>query len=256
MARFIRFQHGERTLYGKLSGDTVHVLSGDLFGERQESGETLPLADVTLLSPCEPAKVFCVGFNYRDHAEEFNTPIPELPNIFMKPVTAVTGPEAPVYYPKVLAKQVDYEAELVAVIGRKARHVSAEDALDYVLGYPIGNDVTARDMQDPTKQWTVCKGFDTFAPIGPWIETDIDPKAGLDISCWVNGERRQHSSTKHLIFDVPYLVSWLSQAITLEPGDVIFTGTPSGIGPVNPGDVMEIRIQGIGSLLNPVEKEA
>lgn len=256
MARFIRFQHGERTLYGKLSGDTVHVLSGDLFGERQESGETLPLADVTLLAPCKPAKVFCVGFNYRDHAEEFNTPIPELPNIFMKPVTAVTGPEAPVYFPKALAKQVDYEAELVAVIGRTARHVSAEDALDYVLGYTIGNDVTARDMQDPTKQWTVCKGFDTFAPIGPWIETDIAPKTGLDISCWVNGERRQHSSTKHLIFDVPYLVSWLSQAITLEPGDIIFTGTPSGIGPVNPGDVMEIRIQGIGSLLNPVEKEA
>ena len=255
MARFIRFQYEGNTLYGRLSGDTVHVLSGDLFDSREESGKTLPLSAVTLLAPCKPAKVICVGFNYRDHAEEFNTPIPELPNIFMKPVTAVTGPEAPVYFPKALAKQVDYEAELVAVIGRKARHVSVENALDYVLGYTIGNDVTARDMQDPTKQWTVCKGFDTFAPIGPGVETAVDPKEGLDISCWVNGERRQHSNTKNLIFDVPYLVSWLSQAITLEPGDIIFTGTPSGIGPVDTIDVMEIRIQGIGSLFNPVENE-
>ena len=255
MARFIRFQQGERTAYGRLEGDTVHVLSGGLFDDRTESGETLPMSDVTLLAPCQPTKVLCVGFNYRDHAEEFHTPIPEQPNIFMKPLTALTGPEAPVYYPKTLAKQVDYEAELVAVIGRKARHVSVEDAPNYVLGYTIGNDVTARDLQDPTKQWTVCKGFDTFAPIGPWIETAVDPKSGLDISCWVNGERRQHSNTKHLIFDVPYLVSYLSQAITLEPGDVIFTGTPSGIGPVNPGDGMEIRIQGIGSLYNPVENE-
>ena len=254
MARLIRFEQADRIAYGRLDGDTVRVLSGDLFGNREESGETLPLSDVKLLAPCQPTKVICVGFNYRDHAEEFNTPIPEVPNIFMKPLSALTGPEAPVFFPK-MSKQMDYEAEMVMVIGQKARHVSVEDAPNYVLGYTIGNDVTARDLQDPTKQWTVCKGFDTFAPIGPWIETAVDPKAGLDISCWVNGERRQHSNTKHLIFDVPYLVSYLSQAMTLEPGDVIFTGTPSGIGPVNPGDVMEIRIQGIGSLFNPVESE-
>ena len=254
MARFVRFRQEDRIAYGRLEGDTVRVLSGDLFDSREESGETLPLSGVTLLAPCQPTKVICVGFNYRDHAEEFNTPIPELPNIFMKPLSALTGPESPVRFPK-MAKQVDYEAEMVMVIGRRARHVSVEDAPNYVLGYTIGNDVTARDLQDPTKQWTVCKGFDSFAPIGPWIETEVDPKAGLDISCWVNGERRQHSNTRHLIFDVPYLVSYLSQVMTLEPGDVIFTGTPSGIGPVNPGDVMEIRIQGIGSLFNPVEKE-
>ena len=254
MARLIRFEQADRIAYGRLDGDTVRVLSGDLFGNREESGETLPLSDVKLLAPCQPTKVICVGFKYRDHAEEFNTPIPEVPNIFMKPLSALTGPEAPVFFPK-MSKQMDYEAEMVMVIGQKARHVSVEDAPNYVLGYTIGNDVTARDLQDPTKQWTVCKGFDTFAPIGPWIETAVDPKAGLDISCWVNGERRQHSNTKHLIFDVPYLVSYLSQAMTLEPGDVIFTGTPSGIGPVNPGDVMEIRIQGIGSLFNPVESE-
>lgn len=255
MARYVRFQHRDRTGYGKLSGDTVHVLQGDLFGDRAESGEYLPLSDVRLLAPCCPSKLICVGFNYRDHAEEFNAPIPQRPNIFMKPITAITGPEAPVYFPKALARQVDYEVELVAVIGRRARHVSTEDALDYVLGYTIGNDVTARDMQETTQQWTVCKGFDSFAPIGPWIETNLDPRQGLDVSSWVNGQRRQHSNTKHLIFDVPYLVSWLSQVMTLEPGDVIFTGTPSGIGPVNPGDVMEMRIQGIGSLFNPIHPE-
>ena len=255
MARLIRFQHQDRTLYGRLSGDTIRVLTGGLFDRREECGETLSLSDVHLLAPCQPTKVLCVGFNYRDHAEEFNTPLPERPNIFMKPLTTLTGPESPVYFPKAMAKQVDYEAELVAVIGRRARHVRPEEALDYVLGYTIGNDVTARDMQDPTQQWTVCKGFDSFAPIGPWIETDIDPKAGLDISSWVNGQRRQHSNTKNLIFDVPFLVSWLSQAMTLEPGDVIFTGTPSGIGPVKTGDVMEMRIQGIGSLFNPVVAE-
>ena len=251
----IRFLHADRTLYGRLYGDTVHVWKGGLFDGGEESGETLPLSEVRLLAPCQPTKLICVGFNYRDHAEEFNTPLPEKPNIFMKPLSALTGPEAPVYFPKALAKQVDYEVELVVVIGKRARHVSKADAPDYVLGYTIGNDVTARDMQDTTQQWTVCKGFDTFAPIGPWIETSIDPRDGLDVSSWVNGQRRQHSNTKNLIFDVPYLVSWLSRAMTLEPGDVIFTGTPSGIGPVQVGDVMEMRIQGIGSLLNPIHPE-
>lgn len=155
MARLIRFQHQARTLYGRLSGDTIHVLTGSLFDRREESGETLSLSDVHLLAPCQPTKVLCVGFNYRDHAEEFNTPLPERPNIFMKPLTTLTGPEAPVFFPKTMAKQVDYEAELVAVIGRRARHVRPEEALDHVLGYTIGNDVTARDMQDPTQQWTV-----------------------------------------------------------------------------------------------------
>lgn len=255
MARYIRYCHKDKIKYGRLSGDTVYPLSGDLFQHREEDGTTLPLSEVQLLAPCQPTKIVAVGFNYRDHAEEFHTPIPETPNIFMKPLSALAGPEQPVLFPKAMAGQVDYEAELVIVVGRRARHVSPEDAPDYILGYTIGNDVTARDLQDTTKQWTVCKGFDTFAPIGPWIETAVDPKAGLDISSWVNGQRRQHSNTKNLIFDAPYLIHYLSQAMTLEPGDVIFTGTPSGIGPVNPGDVMEMRIQGIGSLCNPVEAE-
>jgi len=256
MSRFIRFEHADRVCYGRLEGDTVHVLQGDLFGQWSKSGQTCPLSQVRLLAPCQPTKILAVGFNYRDHAEEFHTPIPDKPNIFMKPLSSLIGPEEPVLYPRCMTEQVEYEAELVIVVGRRARHVTPEQAADCIFGYTIGNDVTARDMQDPTKQWTVCKGFDTFSPVGPWIETDIDPKAGLDISSWVNGQRRQHSSTANLIFDAPYLVSWLSDAMTLEPGDIIFTGTPSGVGPVNPGDVMEMRIQGIGSLLNPVEAES
>ena len=255
MSRFIRFKDAHGIRYGRLAGDTVHVLQGDLFGDRAETGETCPLSQVRLLVPCQPTKVLAVGFNYRDHAEEFHTPIPEKPNIFIKPLSALAAPEQEVLFPKCMTNHVEFEAELVIVVGRRARHVTPEQAKDYILGYTIGNDVTARDLQDTTKQWSVCKGFDTFAPVGPWIETDIDPKAGLDISSWVNGQRRQHSSTSNLIFDAPYLVSWLSDAMTLEPGDIIFTGTPSGVGPVNPGDVMEMRIQGIGSLCNPVVAE-
>ena len=175
--------------------------------------------------------------------------------VAMLPLSALAAPEQEVLFPKCMSHHVEYEAELVIVIGRKTRHVTPEQAVDCIFGYTIGNDVTARDLQDTTKQWSVCKGFDTFAPVGPWIETDIDPRAGLDISSWVNGQRRQHSNTSNLIFDAPYLVSWLSQAMTLEPGDIIFTGTPSGVGPVKPGDVMEMRIQGIGSLFNPVAAE-
>lgn len=255
MARFVRFNTPSGPAYGAVEGEKVSVLSGTPFGEWALTGEQLSLSDLQLLPPCQPGKLLAVGFNYRDHAEEFNHPIPTQPNIFIKPATALAAQGQDVLYPRELTAQVEYEAELVVVIGRQARHVSYEDASNYILGYTIGNDVTARDMQSPTNQWALCKGFDTFAPIGPWIETDVDPKAGLDIASYVNGERKQHSNTKHLIFDPCFLVSYLSKAMTLEPGDVIFTGTPSGVGPVKPGDVMEIRIEGIGSLINPVTAE-
>lgn len=255
MARYIRFLSETGPRYGRVEGDLVHVLDGDLFGQWAPAGEARPLEGLELLAPCVPGKMIAVGFNYRDHAEEFHTPLPERPNIFLKPVSCLAGPMEPVYYPRALTHQVEYEAELVVVLGRRARHVAPEEALDYVLGYTVGNDVTARDLQQPTNQWALCKGFDTFGVLGPWIETEADPKAGLAIESFVNGEPRQRSNTRHLIFDVPYLVSYLSQAMTLEPGDVIFTGTPSGVGPVRPGDVMEMRIEGIGSLLNPVEAE-
>lgn len=257
MAKYIRYQTGENSapVYGRVEGDTVHALVGDIFGEIVASGETLPLADVTLLTPCDPSKIIAIGFNYGDHAAEFNTPIPTAPNVFMKPISALTAANTPVYYPSFVSERVEYETELVIVIGKETRHVTEEEALDYVLGYTIGNDVSARTLQSPTGQWCLAKGFDTFAPLGPWIVTDVDPKAGLAIQSFVNGEPRQTSNTKHLIFDVAYLVSYLSQAMTFHPGDIIYTGTPAGVGPIFPGDTMEMRIEGIGSLVNPVVAE-
>lgn len=255
MARFIRFMDCRGPVYGRVEQELVHVISGTPFGEWAPTGDVRPLEAVELLSPCQPTKMLAVGFNYRDHAEEFNAPIPTEPNIFLKPVSCLAAPGQAVLCPRELTRQVEYEAELVAVVGRRARHISQEEAASYILGYTIGNDVTARDMQSPTGQWAVCKGFDTFGPIGPWIETGADPKAGLDIASFVNGVPRQRSNTKNLIFDPCFLVSYLSKIMTLEPGDVIFTGTPSGVGPVKPGDVMEMRIEGIGSLINPVAAE-
>ena len=254
MARFVRFQSNNGARYGLVKDNDVCVLAGDIFGNWQETEETHPLSELALLPPCQPGKMIAVGFNYRDHAEEFNVPIPTEPNVFLKPISCLAGPGQPVLYPKTLTQQVEFEVELVIIIGKRAHAVSEHNALDYVLGYTIGNDVTARDMQTPKNQWSLCKGFNTFGPIGPWIETDVDPKAGLEISSWVNGDRRQHSNTQNLIFDVPFLVSYLSQVMTLEAGDIIFTGTPSGVGPVVPGDVMEMCISGIGVLKNTVEK--
>ncbi len=255
MATYIRFDHNGTPRYGRVEGDTVHLLTSDLLESTQETEETLPLASITPLIPCTPTKVMAVGFNYSDHAAEFNTPIPTAPNIFMKPLSCLTAAGQPVYYPKILSERVEYEAELVIVIGRRARHVSEADAGDYILGYTIGNDVSARTLQSPTGQWSLAKGFDTFGPLGPYIVTDVDPKAGLTIQSFVNDQPRQSSNTKHLIFDPHFLVSYLSAAMTLEPGDVIFTGTPSGVGPIVAGDTMEMRIEGIGSLINPVVAE-
>lgn len=243
-----------REIVGKAENGVLFPMTGDLFGEYGFAGGAIPLEDVSFLPPVVPSKILAVGFNYRDHAEEFNKPIPESPNIFMKPNSALTGHNCPVNLPLKYTNRVDYEAELVIVIGKAARYVSPLNAPDYVLGYTCGNDVTARDMQAPDNQWSICKGFDTFAPVGPWIETELDPRK-LDIQMLVNGEVRQHTNSDQLIFDVPFLVSYLSDIMTLLPGDLIFTGTSSGIGPVCGGDIMEVRIEGIGGLTNPVECE-
>ncbi len=199
--------------------------------------------------------MLAVGFNYRDHAEEFHTPIPTDPNIFLKPPSCLAAHGQKVLYPRALTRQVEYEAELVVVIGRHARHVTPGAGPGLYSGLHRGQRRHRPGSPVPTGQWALCKGFDTFCPIGPCIVTDVDPRAGLEIESFVNGERKQHSNTRNLIFDPFHLVSYLSQALTLEPGDVIFTGTPSGVSPVHPGDVMEMRIQGIGSLINPVAAE-
>lgn len=255
MAKYIRYLGSDGPTYGRVEDDVVYTISGDLFGHWGETGEGRPLAGLELLAPCRPHKMLAVGFNYRDHAEEFNTPIPTAPNVFLKPVSCMAAPGQTVLYPRELTRPVEHEVELVVVIGRRARHVTREQAPSCILGYTVGNDVTARDLQTPTNQWALCKGFDTFGPVGPCIVTDVDPLAGLEVESFVNGEPRQRSNTKNLIFDPYYLVSYLSHVFTLEPGDLIFTGTPSGVGPVKPGDVMEMRIQGIGSLINPVAAE-
>jgi 2-keto-4-pentenoate hydratase/2-oxohepta-3-ene-1,7-dioic acid hydratase in catechol pathway len=222
-----------------------------MFGPYDRTGRTFNLDGVTLLCPVKPGKVVAVGLNYRDHAQEFGHEIPPEPMIFMKPSTAVIGPLEPIVMPAI-SRRVDYEAELAVVIGRRAKDVTKEEAGDYILGFTCLNDVTARDLQGRDGQWTRAKGFDTFCPLGPVIVTDLDP-SDVGVSSWLNGEMKQSSRTSNLVFSVPVLVEFITTVMTLEPGDVIATGTPSGVGPVRDGDRIEIRIEGIGSLINPVQ---
>ncbi|AEM77758.1 fumarylacetoacetate hydrolase family protein [Thermoanaerobacter wiegelii] len=230
--------------YGIIEGDKVITFDGISF-------ISYKMEEVKLLPPCLPTKAICVGLNYRDHIEEMGDKEPEEPTLFIKPSTAVIGPDDFIVIPK-MSERVDYEGELAVVIGKRAKNVSEKDALDYVLGYTIANDVTARDLQAKDGQWTRAKSFDTFLPIGPWIVTDLDPSS-LDIITYVNDEVKQKSNTRHLIFGVPKLVSFISHIMTLNPGDVILTGTPSGVGPLKPGDVVTIEIEGIGKLTNRVK---
>jgi 2-keto-4-pentenoate hydratase/2-oxohepta-3-ene-1,7-dioic acid hydratase in catechol pathway len=191
-----------------------------------------------------------VGLNYRDHAHELGHAVPEEPVIFLKPATTIIGPGESVIYPAA-SSRVDYEAELGVVVKDRTRNISPEEAPDHILGYTCANDVTARDLQKKDGQWTRAKSFDTFCPVGPWIETDLDP-GDLLIQSYLNGERRQSSRTSQLIFNVHELVCFISGIMTLEPGDLIITGTPAGIGPMKPGDEIEVRIEGIGSLKNRI----
>jgi 2-keto-4-pentenoate hydratase/2-oxohepta-3-ene-1,7-dioic acid hydratase in catechol pathway len=255
--RIIRCAYKGTLFYGRVDGDNV-VLSYNIpkiqisYGKKEVLWETeakpVPLSKVRLEAPCTPSKAVCVGLNYRDHANEFRQAIPSTPILFIKPSTSLLGPGKIIQYPS-MSKRIDYEAELVVVIGRSAKNVTANEAFDYVLGYTCGNDVTARDLQPSEGQWTVAKSFDTFMPLGPWIETDIDP-SNLRIKALLNDEVRQSSSTANLIFNVPYLIAYISQIMTLEPGDVIMTGTPSGVGPMKKGDHIVVEIEGIGHLEN------
>ncbi len=249
--RIVRFEMQGRTGYGILDGEKIEVLWGTPYdgGLANTTGEVVSLPEVKLLAPCEPTKIVAIGLNYRDHAVEFGNPIPDEPLIFMKPNTAVIGPDDDIVYPE-MSRRVDYESELAMVIGKTARQVKEADFKDYILGYTCINDVTARDLQKKDGQWTRAKGFDTFAPIGPWIETEIADPNNLTVEGYLNGERRQHSNTNNLIFPVAALVSFISRIMTLLPGDVIATGTPSGVGPMRPGDVVEVKLEGIGALRN------
>jgi 2-keto-4-pentenoate hydratase/2-oxohepta-3-ene-1,7-dioic acid hydratase in catechol pathway len=250
--RIVRYRYEGRAEYGLLDGQDVRELTGDVFGEFEKGQRIARIEEVVLLAPVRPEKIVALGVNYRDHAEEMGAKIPDEPLIFLKPSTAVIGPGESIRYPH-MASRVDYEGELGVVIGREARNVSPARAGYHILGYICFNDVTARDLQKKDRQWTRGKGFDTFAPLGPWIETDLDPRH-LKLETFLNGELRQSSNTDNLIFDCYQLVGFVSQVMTLMPGDVIATGTPSGIGPMSVGDRVEVVIEGIGTLTNTVVK--
>lgn len=255
--KWIRFESDAGPQYGRLVGDDeIEPVRGTPFGRATASGRRIPLGTVRLLAPIAVRRVFGVGLNYVNHIRETNSKTPRIPLLFMKPEGTVVGPHAPVIYP-LEGREVHYEAELAVVIGRRARRVDASDAPSVILGYTCANDISERVIQREEMSMgclVVSKGFDTFCPLGPVLVTDLDP-SHLRIMARVNGQTRQDSNTSDLLFDVPTLVSYLSQAVTLEPGDVIITGTPAGVGPVVPGDVMEIEIEGIGILRNPVVAE-
>ena len=250
--RIVRFRAAGKTRYGVLEGNRIVEYAGTPYGSFKKGRKKYPLRQTVLLSPVVPSKIVAVGLNYRDHAEEMNLPVPLEPVIFLKPLSSLCGPDDPIVFPP-QAGRVDYEAELAIVIKKRCRNVLAERALEHTLGYTCLNDVTARDLQARDGQWTRAKGFDSFCPVGPCIATDIDPN-GVDIESYLNGEKRQSSNTKHFIFPVEDVVARISAVMTLLPGDLIATGTPAGIGPMQPGDKVEVRIEGIGSLKNPVIK--
>jgi 2-keto-4-pentenoate hydratase/2-oxohepta-3-ene-1,7-dioic acid hydratase in catechol pathway len=251
--KIIRYLDGSIMKWGVMEEDMVREMDGDPFGHFHLSPKAKRIEGVRLLSPCLPSKIVALGLNYRDHAEEVKMALPKEPLLFLKPSTSVIGPGEAIVYPK-MSKRVEYEAELAVVIRKLTKAVPVEKAAEYILGYTCLNDVTARDLQPQGGQWTIAKGFDTFAPIGPWIVTEIDPYR-LEISSYLNGEKRQHSNTKNLVFGPHQLVSFISCVMTLLPGDVIATGTPSGIGPMAIGDRVEVVIEGIGTLGNRVVAE-
>jgi len=228
----------------------VGPVKGSPFDEYEREELRWGLEEVRLLPPVLPRKIIGVGRNYPAHAAEHGAEVPAVPLIFLKPPTAVIGPEEPIRLPP-QSRQVEHEAELAVVIGRRGRWISVDEALKYVWGYTLGNDVTARDLQRRDPQWTRAKGFDTFAPLGPWVDTDFDP-AQATVLCRVNGEVRQMGNTQEMVFSVAQLIAFVSSVMTLEPGDVILTGTPAGVSPLHPGDVVEVEIEGLGVLRNPV----
>lgn len=252
MRRFFRIEHNGGPRYVIEEQGTWRLLDGDIFA-RYTAGETIASTGHKLLAPVLPSKIVCVGLNYKDHAAEQNKPLPPEPLIFIKPSTSVIGPDEAIVLPEEIGR-VDHEAECGVVIGKRATRVSQSEAMDYVLGIICVNDVTARELQNQGASYTRAKGFDTFAPIGPCIAQGLDYNSanGLTVEGWVNGEQRQASSTKELIFPIPMLIAYISANMTLLPGDIISTGTPSGIGPLHAGDTVTIKVEGAGELTNSV----
>jgi 2-keto-4-pentenoate hydratase/2-oxohepta-3-ene-1,7-dioic acid hydratase in catechol pathway len=237
--------------HGIIESGAVNEFSGELWGARERTGRQWPLDSVKLLPPSTPSKIICVGKNYADHAAEMGGPPPKEPLIFMKPPSAIIAPEEPIILPRI-SQRVDYEGEIAVIIGRRCHLLGpGDDVRPYILGYTCLNDVTARDLQKQDGQWTRGKGFDSFCPFGPVLESDLD-LADTHLETFVNGVRKQSGSPSEMIFSVDVIIRWIAQVMTLEPGDVIATGTPAGIGTLAAGDVVEVSISGIGTLRNPV----
>jgi 2-keto-4-pentenoate hydratase/2-oxohepta-3-ene-1,7-dioic acid hydratase in catechol pathway len=252
--RIVRYQiKNETPAFGWIFENKVGNIEGNIFGEYRRLEAEIPLDSVKLLAPSQPSKIVCIGRNYTEHAKELGNDVPQVPLIFMKPPSSIINPGDTIILPP-QSKQVEHEAELVAVIGKRGKNITPEQAREFILGYTIGNDVTARDLQKSDGQWTRAKGFDTFCSFGPWIDTEFDITDAL-ISCKVSGQPRQMASTRDMVFNVGKLVAFISSVMTLEPGDLIFTGTPAGVGPLHDGDVVEVDIDGLGVLSNPVRKE-
>jgi 2-keto-4-pentenoate hydratase/2-oxohepta-3-ene-1,7-dioic acid hydratase in catechol pathway len=252
--RIIRFQvNHQPPQYGWIMNDKIGSVEGNIFGAFQRQEAKLLAESVQLLPPVTPGKIVCVGRNYAAHAKEHGAEVPQVPLIFLKPTTSLIGQNQEIMLPP-QSEQIEHEAELAVVIGKKGRWITPEEAPTHILGYTIANDVTARDLQRSDGQWTRAKGFDTFCPVGPWIETEFDP-ADAVVTCNVNGEMRQMASTRDMIFTVKQLIAFVSSVMTLEQGDLLLTGTPAGVSPLNPGDMVEVSIEGIGSLKNPVVSE-
>lgn len=252
MTRYGRVEHEHKACWGIIEGDRFTEIDAAPWEGPQKTGAVLTLSECRLLAPVTPSKVILVGLNYRDHIKESQSAdsVPDEPVIFLKPPTAVIGPSDEIPYPSYLDR-IDYEGEMAAVIGKEIHGVDEDGARSAIFGYTCFNDVTARDLQRKDVQWTRAKGFDGFAPIGPWIVTDIDP-LDLKIETFLNGELRQSSRTSYQIWDVYKLISFISRVMTLLPGDVVSTGTPKGVGPMQPGDTVKISIEYIGMLENRV----
>jgi len=254
--RIVRYQLKEgksKPKYGWLLGDKVGEISGNPFGRYRRKEAETPLLDLNLLAPSEPSKIICVGRNYVEHAKELGNEVPKVPLIFMKPPSSIINPNDSIILPPQSA-QVEHEGELVAVIGKRGRHITAEKAKNHILGFTVGNDVTARDLQKSDDQWTRAKGFDSFCPFGPWIDTEFDP-ADAVVTVRVNGQMRQMASTRDMVFNVGVLIAFVSSVMTLEPGDLLFTGTPSGVGILKDGDEVSVEIEGLGEIKNKVRAD-
>jgi 2-keto-4-pentenoate hydratase/2-oxohepta-3-ene-1,7-dioic acid hydratase in catechol pathway len=253
--QILRFQKDAESepLWGWVSNDRVGLIDESPFGPYRRLEASIPLEDIRILPPVEPSKIICVGRNYAAHAAEHNAEIPELPLLFLKPPSSIIGAGETIYLPP-QSDQVEHEAELAVVLSRRGRWLTPDEAGEAILGYTIAMDVSARDLQRQDSQWTRGKGFDTFCPLGPWIETDLDPADAL-ISCKVNDHLKQMASTRDMIFPVRELVAYASSIMTLEPGDLLLTGTPAGVGPLVHGDEVKVEIEGIGVLTNPVRTD-